>query len=319
VSFGSPLLLLLLLAIPSAVGALVWLERRRDRRAAAWASPALLPNIASRPPRWRRWLPVSLLLLGATLLLAGFARPRAGMTVGRNEATLVAVLDISGSMAAADVPPSRLNAARKGIRRLLAVTPASYRLAVVAFSDHAAVIAPPTRDRQVVLRAIARVRAGPQGTALTDAVLRAVRLARSLPAVKGKRPPASVVVFSDGAANAGRVSQQQVINAARAIRAPVDSVIYGTPSGVVRQKLQGGYTEQIAVPVETRLLEAIATGTGGHAYAPSTELKSVVSQLRTRTGTEHKTVEVTAAAAAGGLGCMVVAALLSGVWFRRLP
>jgi Ca-activated chloride channel family protein len=319
VSFGSPYLLLLLLAVPAAAGVLAWLERRRARRAAAWAAPALLPNLAVRPPAWRRWLPIGLLLLGATLLLVGFARPQAGVTVGRNEATLVVVLDISGSMAARDVPPTRLAVARRDIRALLAKTPDSYRVAAVAFSDHQAVIAPPSRDHRVVLGAIARVHAGPQGTALTDAVLRAVKLADALPKVDGKRPPATVVVFSDGAANAGRATAAQVVKAANADRVPIDAVVIGTPSGVVQQKLQGGFTERIAVPVQPELLDGIARQTNGRAYAPGASLEPVLSALRTRTGTEHKTVEVTAAAAGGGLCCMVIAGLVSGLWFRRLP
>ncbi len=318
-SFGSPYLLLLLLVVPAAVGVLVWLERRRDRRAAVWASPALLPNIAERPPAWRRWLPAGLLLLGATLLLVGFARPKAGVTVGRNQATLVVVLDISGSMASNDAKPNRLAVARADIRKLLKEAPDSYRVAAVAFSDHDAVIAPPSRDRSVVLSAIARVRTGPQGTALTDAVLHAIRLTQALPKVDGKRPPATVVVFSDGASNAGRATQAQVLEAAKAGHVPIDSVIVGTPSGVVHQKLQGGFDEQIAVPVQPQLLQALARGSAGRAYTPAVDLQPVVRQLRTRTGTEHKTVEVTAAAAAGGLCCMVVAGLVSGLWFRRVP
>jgi len=319
VSFGSPYLLLLLLAVPAAVVVLVWLERRRERRASAWASPALLPNIAARPPAWRRRLPAGLLLLGAALLLVGFARPQTGVTVGRNEATLVVVLDISGSMASKDTPPSRLDAARSDIRKLLKETPKTYRVAAVAFSDHDAVIAPPSRDRSVVLSAISRVRTGPQGTALTDAVLHAVRLARALPKVDGKRPPATVVVFSDGAANAGRATPAQVLKAAKQGHVPIDSVVIGTPSGVVHQKLQGGFDEQIAVPVEPQLLQALARGSTGRAYTPDVDLEPVVRQLKTRTGTEHKTVEVTAAAAGGGLCCMVVAGLVSGLWFRRVP
>jgi Ca-activated chloride channel family protein len=319
VSFGSPYLLLLLLVVPAAAVVLGWLERRRARRAAVWATPALLPNLAVRPPAWRRWLPIGLLLLGATLLLVGFARPKAGVTVGRNQATLVVVLDISGSMAAKDAPPTRLAVARRDIRDLLKRTPDSYRVAAVAFSDHQAVIAPPSRNRTVVLGAISRVHTGPQGTALTDAVLRAVKLAHALPKVDGKRPPATVVVFSDGAANAGRATAAQVVKTAKADHVPVDAVVIGTPSGVVRQKLQGGFEEQIAVPVQPELLDGIARASGGHAYAPTASLEPVVRALRTRTGTEHKTVEVTAAAAGGGLCCMVVAGLVSGLWFRRVP
>lgn len=318
-SFGSPALLACLLVVPAAVVGLVWLERRRTRRGSAWAAPALLPNIATGPPAWRRWVPASLLLLGVTLLLVGFARPRAGITVGRNEATIVIVVDISGSMAANDAPPTRLEFARRAVRALLEQTPSHYRVAVVAFSDHAAVVAPPTRDRAVVLAALARLHPGPQGTALTDAVLRGVQLAHALPPIDGKRPPASVLVVSDGAANAGRATQQQVIAVAHQDNVPVSAMVVGTPSGVVQQKLAGGYTERIAVPVETRLLGAIVGGTGGHAYPQGAPLTSLVRSLGSRAGREHKTVEVTAAAAGGGLVCMLAAGLLSGAWFRRIP
>jgi Ca-activated chloride channel family protein len=319
VSFANPALLAFLAAVPAAVALLVWLDRRRVRRAERWARPALLPNLVTPPPAWRRWLPSALLLLGVTLLLVGFARPRARVTVGRNEATLVAVVDISGSMAAKDVVPTRLRAARRRIRDLLSQLPTSYRVAAVAFSDHSAVIAPPTRDRSVVLGALARLHTGPQGTALTEAVLRAIRLAAALPPVDGKRPPATVVVFSDGGENAGDVSPQQVVSAAQKAHVPVSSVVVGTPSGIVTQRLQGGYTEEIAVPVQTQLLTALARGTGGHVYLLADTLSPIAAHLKTRTGRERKTVEVTAGAAAGGLALMLAGGLLSGVWFRRIP
>jgi Ca-activated chloride channel family protein len=319
VSFGNPLFLLFLLAIPAAIAGLLVLERRRRQRGAAFASPALLPNLVTPPPVWRRWLPTALLLLGAALLLVGFARPRAATTVGRNEATLVVVVDISGSMAAKDVRPTRLRAARRTVRSVLAKLPSSFRVAAVAFSDHSAVVAPPTRDRHVVLGALNRLHTGPQGTALLEAAFRAVRLGHALPPVDGKRPPATVLLLSDGGSNSGRTTQQQVVAAARKDRIPISAVVIGTPSGVVTQKLQGGYTERIAVPVEPQTLSALAKGTGGRVYQANADLTRVVRGLRERTGREHKTVEITAAAAGGGLALMLAGGLLSGVWFRRIP
>jgi Ca-activated chloride channel homolog len=319
VSFGSPQLLLFLLVVPAAIVGAIWLDRRRARRAAAWASPALLPNLATPPPAWRRWLPLGLLLAGLTLLLVGFARPRANMTVGRNQATVVLVLDVSGSMVADDVQPSRIAAARAEVRRLLASTPKQYRVALLTFSDHTAVVAPPTRNRAIVLAALARAHAGPEGTALTEAIRRAIVVGQSLPKSGGKRPPATVLVFSDGAQTSGSVTPQQVQAAARQAQVPVSAVVLGTPNGIVHQPVQGGYTEQISVPVEPELLQAIAHSTGGRVYAPGSNLDSVVRDLHSRTGQEKKVVEVTAAATAGGLAFMLAGGLLSGVWFRRVP
>jgi len=117
VSFSHPILLLLLLAIPAAAAGHVWLEKRRDARASAWAPPALLPNMVSQPPAWRRHVPIALLLLGAASLLVGFARPQTSIRVKRQDATGILVLDVSGSMAANDTRPTRLGAARAAAER----------------------------------------------------------------------------------------------------------------------------------------------------------------------------------------------------------
>ncbi len=97
--------------------------------------------MTSRPSPWRRHLPVALLLLGAALLLVGFARPAATITVKRQEATVVLVLDVSGSMAATDSQPTRLAAAKAVALRYVDGLPDGYRMSVVTFSDHAAVSA----------------------------------------------------------------------------------------------------------------------------------------------------------------------------------
>ena len=321
-SFGSPLLLLLLLAVPLAVALFVLLDRRRERGAAAWSSPALVPNMVRRPPSWRRRVPLALLLVGVALLFVGFARPRASVHVSTQEATLVLVLDVSGSMAANDLKPTRLAAAKTVARELLAKLPSGYRASLVTFTDNASVVAPPTHDVTLVEAALARARSGPQGTALADAVGRAVRVATSVKGtVRGKRPPATIVLLSDGGQTAGRVTPQQAAAAARKAQIPVNGVLVGTPDGIVQQKLQGGYTEQIQVPADPQLLQQISRLSGGR-FAPSpaaVDPKGVLSELGSRVGSRRKTVEVTPALAAGGLVFMLLGGLFSGAWFRRIP
>ena len=321
-SFGLPLLLLSLLAIPVAAAAVVLLEQHRRRRATAWAPAALLPNMTARPSHLRRHLPTALTLLGVALLLVGFARPKATYHVKAQEATLVLVLDVSGSMAANDVQPTRFAAAKAIVQRFIAKAPKGYRLALVTFSDHAAVAAAPTRNMDTVSAALARAHTGPQGTALADAVVRAVRIASLVKgSVPGHRPPAAVVVLSDGGQNNGRVSPQQAAVKAREAHVPVSAILLGTPDGVVQQTLKGGFTERIQVPAQPQELEALARGSAGRftGGAAAVNVKGTYDELGSRTGRRKKTIEVSAAAAGGGLAFVLLGGLLSGLWFRRIP
>jgi Ca-activated chloride channel family protein len=321
-SFGLPLLLLFLLAVPAAVALLVLLERRRNRRGSAWAPAALLPNMTTKPRQVHRHLPTVLMLVGLALLLVGFARPKATYHVKAQEATLVLVLDVSGSMAATDARPTRFAAAKAIVERFIAKAPKGYRLSLVTFSDHVAVAAAPTRSMDAVSNALARAHTGPQGTALADAVARAVKVALLVKgSVPGQRPPAAVVLISDGGQTAGRVSPQQAAAAALKAKIPVSTILVGTTDGVVQQKLKGGFTERIQVPAQPQTLEAVARGSAGRftGGVAAVEVKGAYAELGSRTGTRKKTVEVSAAAAGGGLAFVLVGGLLSGLWFRRIP
>lgn len=322
-SFASPTLLLFLLIVPVAVWAYLELEKWRRKRSAAWAPVALQPNMVAPPPSWKRHLPTALLLAGVAILLVGFARPKATIDVSSQEATLVLVLDVSGSMAAHDEQPTRLAAAKRVAERFVDSLPHGYRISVVTFSDHSAVVAAPTHDLERVRQTIAAARTGPQGTALAGAVVRAVQVGASVKGSHGsaKRPPAVVVVFSDGGQTAGRITPQQAVQVARKAHIPVATALVGTPDGVVTQALQGGYTERIQVPADATTLHAIANGTGGAFYPSpaSVDVKRTYSRLGSRVGRTRKTVEVTAAAAGAGLAFLLAGGLLGGAWFRRVP
>jgi Ca-activated chloride channel family protein len=227
---------------------------------------------------------------------------------------------MSGSMAARDSRPTRLGAARAAARRYVDKLPDGYRMALITFSDHTTLAATPTRDLTLVRAAIGRARTGPQGTALSDAVARAVTVGRSVPTAKGKRPPAVIVVFSDGGQTAGRVTPQQAAKLAANAHIPVTAVAVGTPDGIVTQPVKGGYTERIQVPVQPTVLEGIAKASGGRFVGglAAVNIKSTYAELGSRVGHTHKTVEVTSVAAAGGLVFMLAGAFVSGFWFRRL-
>jgi Ca-activated chloride channel family protein len=225
-------------------------------------------------------------------------------------------------MAANDSPPTRLATAKAIVERFLEHVPHGYRVALVTFSDHVAVAAAPTHDFDFVRAALARAHTAQQGTALGDAVARAVRLGVSVRgAAQGQRPPAEVVVISDGGQTAGRLTPDQAAQRARQARIPVSTILLGTPDGVVQQKVQGGYTERLQVPAQPDALQSIARQSGGRFMggAQAVDVNGVYDALGSREGKRRKTVEVSAVAAAGGLAFMLAGGLLSGVWFRRVP
>jgi Ca-activated chloride channel homolog len=321
VSFRHPIELIWLIAVPAVVLAYLWFDRQRDRRAAAWAPPELLENMVARPPAWRRHLPTALLLLGGLLLLVGFARPQASVRVKRQDATVVLVLDVSGSMAAKDSQPSRLGAAQKIANDYVDKLPKGYRVAVITFSDHASLVAPPTHDLALVRNAIDRAHTGPQGTALADAVVRAVNVAKTVPRNAGaRRPPAVIVVASDGGQTAGRITPALAAQYARSTKIPVTAIALGTPDGIVTQKLKGGFAERIQVPVQPAVLQGLAKNSGGRFVSgvAAVDTGTTFDELGSRVGHTHKKVEITSGLAAGGLVFLLAGAFTSGLWFRRL-
>jgi Ca-activated chloride channel family protein len=194
-------------------------------------------------------------------------------------------------------------------------------MAVVTFSDHASVVTPPTRDLIRLQYVLDQAKSGPQGTALAAAVSRAVDVAVSVhSSTRGRAVPAQIVLFSDGGQTAGRTTPQQAGAQAAKAHIPVTAVAVGTPDGIVEQPLKGGFTERFQVPVNPDALQAIARGSRGrYVTGPqSVDVDGTYAGLKERAGHKRKSVEVTSAAAGGGLAFMVAGALLSGLWFRRL-
>jgi Ca-activated chloride channel family protein len=319
VSFERPLALIALIAVPTLVA--LWLahERRRSAGAARFSTLALLPNLIDSRPGRRRYVPLVLFLVALTALIVGMARPHAHVRVPRKEATVVLALDVSRSMSATDVRPTRLDAARAAAVTFLRKIPPTYDVALVAFSSRAFVAVPPTSDRDLVRRGLAGLHPG-QGTALGDAVVLAARLGRRHRAADGTIPPESVLLISDGAREGGRTAPTAAARRARALGVPVSTVLVGTANGVVTAKLVGGFTERIRVPPSPGTLQLLARETGGQFFRARTSvaLQSVYKHLATRIG--HKTVnrEVTDLFAGGAIVLLLAGGAVSALWFRRL-
>jgi Ca-activated chloride channel homolog len=318
VSFDRPWALLALLVVPLAL--LVWrsLERRRRDESERFASAALLPGLVQRVPGRLRLVPAVLLVLGLSALLVGMAKPHAKLTVPRHDATVVLVMDVSRSMGAKDVPPSRLFAAVSEANRFLNEIPQRYSVALVAFGSSALVSVPPTTDRNLVRQELGQLRTG-EGTAIGDAVLLAARLGKKQKAVDGVVPPTTALVISDGARDGGRVAPLTAARKAKALGVPVSTVLVGTPDGVVTAKLTGGYTEQIRVPADPTTLRQIAQTSGGTFYRAPTQqaLAAVYEKLATRLGHTTEDRQITDVVAGAGALLLLVGSGLSFFWFRR--
>ena len=318
-SFERPFALIALIAVPALAGLWLLHERRRNAVAARFSNLALLPNLLAAQPGRLRYIPRALLLLGLVALIVGVARPHTKLTVKRKDATVVLAIDISRSMTATDVAPTRLDAARNAAYAFLAKVPKTYSVALVAFGSRAYVAVPPTLDRDLVATAISELQPG-EGTAIGDAVRIAAQLGQREKSVEGVVPPTSVLMISDGARDGGRTAPAAAAQKAKALHVPVSTVLVGTPNGVVFAKLTGGYTEQIRVPPSAPTLQMIARTTGGEFFRARTPaaLKQVYEGLATRLGHTTESREISDAFAGGAIVLLLLGGGLSALWFRRV-
>ena len=232
-------------------------------------------------------------------------------------------IDISRSMTATDVRPTRLAAAQDAARRFLEKVPETFRVGIVTFADRAQVAVPPTDDRNTVRAGLETIFSG-EGTALGEAVVLGLRAAQRVPRADGEQaepPPASILLISDGAQTQGEITPAQAAARARAAHVPVFTISLGTADGVVERQLPGGFTERIRVPPDPDSLRQLAAGTGGEFFvaADDERLRTVYEELGSRLGTRDKEAEITVAFAGAGMGLMLLAGALSTILFRRLP
>jgi Ca-activated chloride channel family protein len=319
-SFQWPLALVGLLVVPLLVLLYLDRERRRETFAARFANPALLPNVVDHSPGWRRHLPFAVLVVALAAMVVGVARPQATISVQREEATILLAIDVSRSMTATDVRPSRLDAARAAAGAFLRKVPDRFRVGVISFATRATVALPPTEDRDLAEAALGSLRPG-EGTSLGDAIVLAAELAKRERSTDGTILPTAVLVISDGAQQGGKATPAQAIQKARAQRIPVYSVLVGTPNGTLTRILPGGFREVTRVPPNATTLQQLAKGTGGQFFTARTDtrLRDVYERLGSRLGTQRKRREITDLFAGGSAALLLVGGAVSALWFRRLP
>ena len=319
-SFAWPIALVGLLVVPLLIGLYAWHDRRRSRVAERFGNPALMPNVVDREPGRLRYLPLVVLLIALALMVVGVARPHATVNVAREEATVVLALDVSRSMKAEDVEPTRLDAARSAAKTFLEDVPEKFRVGIVTFATRAVVALPPTQDRELAARSLDTLRSG-EGTAIGDAVALSLQIGRRQREEDGAIPPTSVLVISDGARDGGILDPEAAAERARKLGVPVYTVLVGTPEGVVEETLPGGFRRLIRVPTNPEILTQIAEISGGEFFTAVDDegLAKVYEELGSRLGTKEEDREVTDFFAAGSAFLLVTGGALSVLLFRRVP
>jgi Ca-activated chloride channel homolog len=320
-TFDWPIALLGLLLVPVLVVLYVLRERRRTAYSAGYANPALLPAVVDRKPGRLRHLPLILILLGLTAIVLGVARPHATVDVKREEATIVLAVDVSRSMKAKDVQPTRLGAAQQAGKAFLEKVPERYRVGVVSFATRASVGVAPTQDRKLVRDALDRLRPG-EGTAIGDAVVLSARLGQNRrPGDDAPPPPRSVLLISDGARDGGAVAPPAAAAEAKKLKVPIYTVLVGTPNGTVEETLTGGFRQIIRVPPSPDTLRQIAELSGGEFFTATDAegLDRVYKDLASRLGTRKESREVGDYFAGGAAAFLIAGGALSALLFRRVP
>src|SRR5436190_13187329 len=296
-NFGHPLLLLTLLVIP--VGIVLYLlvaRRRRMRYAVRYTNVDVLAAVVATGRPWRRWIASGVFLLAVAALCVAVSRPHVHRLVANDNATVVLVLDVSGSMQAVDVKPTRLVAAQKALHVFLVKVPARLKVGLVLFAGEAEVATPPTTDHALVSEAIDEVDFfhGFGGTAIGDAIATAVQVGlrsvgvhgnsvsaapatRSLASyVASQSRPASTLVsilfLSDGHQTRGILQPLQGADRARAAGIPVYTLALGTTGNTTLRGYPGGFPGagtgfgRRGLAPDPQTLHAIATATGGKFY-----------------------------------------------------
>jgi Ca-activated chloride channel homolog len=319
VSFHWPLVLAALAALPILVALYIDRDRRRVASQARFGNPDLLPNVVDREPGRLRYLPPLVLLVALVFMIVGVARPHATVRVPREEATIVLAMDVSRSMKATDIQPTRLDAARVAAKTFLDDVPAKFRVGVVSFATRAVVGVAPTEDRTLVNTALDTLKPG-EGTAIGDAVALSLRVGQPR-GQTAEVPPRAIVLISDGARDGGQVDPGDAAQQAKRRGVPVYSVLVGTPDGVVEEKLTGGFRRIIRVPPNPETLEQVAKSSGGEFFAApdSAGLSRVYEELGSRLGTRNEDREVTDVFAGLAAAFVLIAATISAVLFRRIP
>jgi Ca-activated chloride channel family protein len=329
-------MLLSLVLIPFGAALYSAIGRRRRRHASAFGDSAFAGGTAVTATRLRYRLPAVFLVLGFSILAVALARPQSVVSLPRLEGTVILAFDVSGSMAAEDFVPSRMEAAKAAARDFVAGQPAGIVVGVVAFSDSGFSVQVPTSDRTTIVAAIDRLNPE-RGTSLAQGILTALHTiavaesgeptnfysnrspdpsADPTPLPEGTYAPAVVVLLTDGENNEEPdpllVAQEA---ADRGVR--IHTIGLGDPAGVTLET--EGF--RVHTSLNEPLLRQISETTDGTYYGAETQrdLGAIYDNLETRLAVRPEALEITAIFVGAGIIVLLLGVASSLLWLGRLP
>jgi Ca-activated chloride channel family protein len=328
-------MLISLVVLPLFVLFYLRLQQRRKLIAERYGTLGIVREAAGRPLGRRRHIPPLLFLVGLTSLLLALARPQAIVSLPRLEGTVILAFDVSGSMAAEDLQPTRMEAAKAAALEFVGRQPPTIQIGVVAFSDSGFAVQPPTSEQETILSAINRL--GPErGTSLAHGIQASLntifageeqgpRLYSNLtpssaptptPLPEGTYSSAVIVLLTDGE-NTSPPDPFEAAQLAADHGVRIHSIGIGSAAGAPLNV--EGFT------VHTRLdeatLQAIADLTGGSYYNAGNEeeLRTIYENLNPQFVIRPDEMEVTALFAGASLLILLIGGACSLLWFGRLP
>lgn len=334
-SFIWPVMLLLVFLLPVFTVLYALLFARRQRAIARYSNLGLMQQTQARGLELRRHIPVAFFLLSLAILTVALARPQAVISVPRVVGTVILAFDVSGSMGADDLKPTRIEAAKAAAQDFVEHQPRTVEIGVVAFSDSGVSVQAPTSDRDVILAAIKRL-TPERGTSLASGIFASLKAIADgsepptrfysnqtpaptpspTPVPKGTYTTGMIVLLTDGENNENPDPLEAAQAAAdRGVR--IYTVGLGSVTGTDLKI--GGFT--VHTQLDEAALKQISGLTGGAYYnaANAEDLRKIYENINTQLVIKAEEIEVTSIFAGAGILVLLIGAAFSMLWFKRLP
>lgn len=328
--FTAAVWLAFLLVVAAIALLYVVVQRRRQRHLLRFANMETLEQVApKRPSAWRH-VPVALILVGLVLLTIAAAGPQAAKKVPRNRATVMLVIDVSLSMEATDVPPTRLQVAQKAGKDFVDELPSGINLGLVAFAGTASVLVSPTANHESAKAAIDNLKLS-ERTATGEGIFSAMQAIETLGSVLGgaeSPPPARIVLMSDGKQTVPAFEDYDnprheyvAARVAKEKNVPISTISFGTKGAHIQIPRSDGTMQDAPVGVDDESLQEIARISGGQFYKASTlqQLTDVYTTLQGQIGYETEMGDASRPWLLLGLLLTSAGAVAGLVYRQRLP